>query len=478
MNTRSLKFRLVVWYALLLTAGFVLLGAAAYAALQSYLVGALKTSQSRRAKQISNLVLEENNRNQLAEIGAEIEARYAPSLNERYVRVSRKNGEVIYHSSTPASLSFFADTFPDPVWPGKPESSSRIELENGRQMLVANRTIQVPGGSSFLVEAGSPMDDVQSDLHQWLIFLLWGLPLVAFTALIGGYLLVGRALRPVDEIAASAERISSHNLSELACSTAKTGDEFERLSIALNHMIERLEKAFHHSRRFMADASHELRTPLTVLRGEIESFVEEKNLPVEWRDRLGSALEELERLVKIVEGLFAISRLDAGEAQAEAVLFDLAELTSATADQMSLLSEDKRITVKCIAQGRVYVMGDRARMKQVIVNLLDNAIKYTPPSGSVTLTVSSGQHAVLEVADTGMGIPEKSLPLVFERFFRVDDARSRAEGGAGLGLSIVQSICAAHQGRVEARSTPGKGSIFRVELPLAAAPAVNGKHAT
>ena len=477
MNTRSLKFRLVVWYALLLTAGFVLLGAAAYAALQSYLVGALETSQSRRAKQIANLVSEESSRNRLSELGAEIEARYAPGLNERYVRVSQKDGGVIYHSSSPVSLSFFADTFPDPVWPAKSESSSRIKLENGRKMLVANRIVQVPGGLSFLVEAGSPMDDVQSDLHQWLIFLLWGLPLVAFTALIGGFLLVGRALRPVDEIAASAERISSHNLSE-RLPAAKTGDELERLSVALNHMIERLEKAFHHSRRFMADASHELRTPLTVLRGEIESCLEEKSLPAEWRDRLGSALEEIERLVNIVEGLFAISRLDAGEAQAEAVLFDLAELTSATADQMSLLSEDKRITVKCVAQGRVYVKGDRARMKQVIVNLLDNAIKYTPPSGSVTLTVSSGQHAILEVADTGMGIPEKSLPLVFDRFFRVDDARSRNEGGAGLGLSIVQSICAAHQGRVEARSEPGKGSIFRVELPLAALPAFNGKHAT
>jgi heavy metal sensor kinase len=329
-------------------------------------------------------------------------------------------------------------------------------------------------GAQYLVQSGSPMDDVEADLHQWLIFLLWGLPLVALTALVGGYFLVGRALRPVDQIAASAERISSHNLSE-RLPAPRTGDELERLSIALNHMIERLEKAFHHSRRFMADASHELRTPLTVLRGELESFVEEKALPAEWQDRLGSALEELERLVKIVEGLFAISRLDAGEAQAEAVLFDLAGLAAATADQMSLLSEDKQITVKCVSPASVYVMGDRARMKQVIVNLLDNAIKYTPQKGEVTLTVTGGPCAVLEVADTGIGIPKQSLPLVFDRFFRVDDARSREQGGAGLGLSIVQSICLAHQGRVEARSSPGQGSTFRVELPLAAPLAANGK---
>src|SRR5262249_10132990 len=134
--------------------------------------------------------------------------------------------------------------------------------------------------------------------------------------------------------------------------------------------------------------------------------------------------------------------------------------------------EDKNVRVSCSAAKEVWVEGDRARMKQVVVNLLDNAIKYTPPGGTVDLTVSARQHnALLEVADTGMGIPPEALPRIFERFFRVDDARSREGGGAGLGLSIVKSICAAHHGRVEATSTPGRGSTFLVELPLAAAPA-------
>jgi signal transduction histidine kinase len=236
-------------------------------------------------------------------------------------------------------------------------------------------------------------------------------------------------------------------------------------------MVDRLDHAFQYSRRFMADASHELRTPLTVLRGELESFVQELQLPPEWRERLGSALEEVERLANIVEGLFAISRLDAGEAQAELVRFDLAQLAASTADQMFLLAEDKGIALTCAASNGVWVNGDRARLKQVVVNLLDNAIKYTPQDGTVTVSVSAiDSKALLEVADNGVGIPPEALPRIFDRFFRVDQARSREQGGAGLGLSIVKSICTAHHGRVEASSRPGQGSRFRVELPLASAP--------
>jgi heavy metal sensor kinase len=345
-------------------------------------------------------------------------------------------------------------------------------------MLLTSHSVAVQGGQRYLVETGALLDEVQQDLRQWLIFLIGGLPIVAALAVGGGYFLISRALTPVDQIAATAERIGSHNLSQ-RLPVANTGDELERLSVTLNRMIQRLEEAFQHSRRFMADASHELRTPLTVLRGELESFVQEPNLAPDMRERVGSTLEELERLVNIVEGLFAISRLDAGEAQAELIKFDLGKLASSTTDQMSLLGEDKNIKITCAAANDVWVEGDRARMKQVVVNLLDNAIKYTPQGGAVGLNVRTRDgKAVLEVTDNGMGIPAESLPRVFERFYRVDEARSRELGGAGLGLSIVKSICAAHHGRVEATSTPGQGSVFRVELPLSSAPLNknNGKH--
>jgi len=478
VNTRSLKFQLIVWYASLLAGGFVLLGAAAYVALQSYLVSALKESQLRRARQVAQLVTEASKKSAVTNVAEEVESRYAPGLNDRFVRVSRENGEIIYLSSAPASFSFSPATLPPPVWHSNPEDARRVSLGNRRQMLLTSHTVAVQGGERYLVETGALLDKVQQDLRQWLIFLLVGLPLVAAIAVGGGYFLIKRALMPVDRIAATAERIGSHNLSE-RLPVANTGDELERLSTTLNHMIQRLEEAFQHSRRFMADASHELRTPLTVLRGELETFVQEPSLAPEMRERLGSALEELERLVNIVEGLFAIARLDAGEAQVELVKFDLGKLAASTTDQMSLLGEDKNIKITCVAANEIWVEGDRARMKQVVVNLLDNAIKYTPEGGAVGLKVGTrDDKAVLEVSDTGMGIPAESLPRVFERFYRVDEARSRELGGAGLGLSIVKSICVAHHGRVDAASKLGQGSVFRVELPLTTAPAAknNGKH--
>jgi heavy metal sensor kinase len=420
------------------------------------------------------LVTDADKRQRLSTVGSDIDARYAPESSDRFVRISDTQGEVLYHSATPASLRFFPAQLPRPDWPARPQGSQRFKLPAGIEMLVCSRVVDLPNHRQYLVESGALLDDVHADLRQWLVLLVAALPGFGLISIGGGYFLIKRALKPVDRIAATADRIGSHNLSE-RLPVAKTGDELERLSITLNRMIDRLDEAFQNSRRFMADASHELRTPLTILRGEMETFAQEESLTLEMHERLGAALEELERLVSVVEGLFAISRLDAGEAQAEWVKFDLRGLASSTADQMSLLGEDKNIAINSAGNGeRVWVEGDRARMKQVVVNLLDNAIKYTPEGGHVGISVTArAGRALLEVTDTGIGIPPEALPRVFERFYRVDAARTREFGGAGLGLSIVKSICAAHSGRVEAFSTPGHGSVFRVELPLAPSTPLN-----
>jgi heavy metal sensor kinase len=471
MNTRSLKFQLLFWYAGLLAGVFALLGCVTYLALQSSLTNSLRENQLRRARQIAQLVREQVQRHGEARLGDEIELRYAPDLNGRFVRVTQKEGVVLYLSAPPKDQSFDPATLPPALWPQQLETSRQAPLLGSRRMLLTAHILAVSGGASYLIEAGAPMDEVQADLRKWLWFLLTLLPVVAAIALGGGYVLVKRALSPVGRISSSAERLSLHDLSQ-RLPVPQSGDELERLSVALNRMLERLETALQHSQRFVADASHELRTPLTVLRGELESLVQEQDLPAESRDRLGSALEEVERLANIVEGLFAISRLDAGEATSEWIKFDLAQLAAGTAEQMTLLAEDKHIDLTSTATFGVWVEGDRARMKQVVVNLLDNAIKFTPEGGAVSLTVEArDSKAILEVTDTGIGIPAAALPRIFERFFRVDKARSRELGGAGLGLSIVKSICTAHQGRVEATSAPGQGSRFRVELPLASAPA-------
>jgi signal transduction histidine kinase len=466
MNARSLKFQLITWYAGVLTGCFLLLAAATCLVLQTSLVGALRENQLRRARQIGELVRQESQQGGEGKVGQEVDVRYAPALNDRFVRISQRDGAVIYLSPAPTNQDFDPAVLPPPIWPQGAEAFRQVPLMGGRKMLLTAHALQLPGSDRFLIETGAPMDSVHADLKKWLLFLAAMLPVVLAIAVGGGFVLVERALSPVDRITASAERISSQNLSE-RLPIPRTGDEFERLSLALNRMIEGLDSAFSYSRRFVADASHELRTPLTVLQGELESLVQDSYFTPDARERMGSALEEVDRLAHIVEGLFAISRLDVGEAASEWVPIDLAQLVTATADQMSLLAEDKAIQVDCDAVMGVWVQGDRARVKQVVVNLLDNAIKYTPPGGTVTLSVACRDNlAVFEIADTGIGIPSEALDKIFERFFRVDPARSHEQGGAGLGLSIVKSICTAHHGRIEVSSRPGEGSRFRVELPL------------
>jgi heavy metal sensor kinase len=466
MNSRSLSFRLVTWYAGVLTVVFVLLGALTLLFLRHYLEANLLDIQARRARQISDTLLAAAPRIGESAVAAEVDDLYSPEANDRLIRITRSDGHVVYASGRPRDNSFDPSRVPPPPLSRRGEFSRKEVLPSG-SLLLAAQSYTVGGASRYVVEVGVSNARTEATLRQVLLMLAIGMPVAVCVAVAGGFILVRRALRPVERIAHKAEAITQHNLSE-RLPVVQTGDELERLSIALNHMISRLEDSIQDSKRFVADASHELRTPLTVLRGELEALAQDPQLKLPTREALGSMLEEVDRLVEVVEGLLALSRLDAGESRAEWVAFDLAELAASTADQMSLLAEDKNIAVVCDSSPDVLVEGDRARMKQVVVNLLDNAIKYTPNGGRVRLKVArEDAFAILEIADDGIGIPQQALPHVFKRFFRVDDSRSREQGGAGLGLSIVESICAAHGAQLEVMSIPGKGSLFRIKQSLA-----------
>lgn len=472
MNTRSIRFRLAVWYGGLLIAVFVLVGGLMYAGLKHYLEHSLGESQNRRALQISETLLAQIASTGDKYVADEIGARFAPEINDRFVRVS-EGTNILYVSRNPKDGSFDASHVPAVRVGALKASWRKQEIPGDQELLIASIPYQTVQGRRFLVEVGQSLGPIQEVLRRLVLVLVTGLAAMVIVAIGGGYWLVRKALAPVVKTASSAEQITLHNLKE-RLPVARTGDELERLTVSLNLMIARLEDALQYNRRFIADASHEMRTPLTIMRGELEAIVDAAGSDSVLQARAASVLEEVERLARIVEGLFAISRLDAGEAQKEWVRFDLAKLVTATAEQMCLLAEDKEIKVACRADNEVPIEGDRARLKQVVVNLLDNAIKYTPPGGHVRLSAfSEGNKAVFEVEDDGIGIPEDARPHIFERFFRVDKARSREMGGAGLGLSIVKSICAAHGGHVDFNSTEGHGSRFKVELPLA--PATNGK---
>jgi heavy metal sensor kinase len=466
MNPRSLRFRLIIWYAGLLTGVFLLFGIALYQVLRGYLENSLAQTLTRRSEQIAVSLLANIDKTGERFVAEQITARYAPENYDRFIRITRPDGSVLYASGQTAGFDP-AGLRPLAVSAVRGDFAQTVLLSDGNGLLDTVKVFQTSEGRRFLIESGGPMAPIETILSHFLLWLLIGVPLLGLTSVGGGFFLVGRALAPVVQIARSAERITLHNLNERLPLT-NTGDELEQLSLALNRMIVRLNDAFEHNRRFLADASHELRTPLAALRGEMESVVEQARTLPELADRAGSALEEVDRLAKIVDALFAISRLDAGEAQQEWARFDVARLVASTTEQMSLLAEDKGLIVDCSVPDNVNVEGDRARIKQVVVNLLDNAIKYTPPGGSIHLKVHAREEkAVIEVADTGIGIPAIALPHIFERFFRVDKARSRDAGGAGLGLAIVKSICLAHGGQVYVESTEHQGSRFRVELPLA-----------
>jgi len=467
MNTRSIYFRLILWYSGLVIAVLLAFGTYTYKSVQSRLYQEMELTFTHRAHQIANNILGKGKSAQ--EIAEQIRSVYSPEVNNRFIRILRDDHSVLYISDDPKDGRFVATdlNIPAGAIPTRRIQSLPYSISI---MIVA---VQVEStGERFIIEMGAPTDELETVLRGLRITLIYSLPVVLLIVSAGGYMLVRRSLKPVENIRATAEQITFGNLSN-RLPVAATGDALEHLSVTLNQMLERLDNAYQQVSRFSADASHELRTPLTIMRGELESIIQrESGLPETLRERIGSVLEETERLSHITESLFAISRLDAGEGKAKPVTVYLVDLVKMTTDQMLLMAEEKSIEISVENLRPVKVSGDAARLKQVVVNLLDNAIKYTPKGGRIRISITEAHHkAVLSIVDTGIGIPADALPHVFERFYRADKARSREQGGAGLGLSIVRSICQAHGGTVEIESVENKGTTCRVILPLAEAEA-------
>ena len=464
MNTHSLRFRLTAWYAGLLAGALLVFGVSIYLGLERYLTSELERTLIERSRSVGMQLLVGLPAKGPKWLSKEITEDYAPEVNGYFLRIVRGDGSTVYISGTPKDSSFDPSRIPLPTERRRAEYSRQVATSGGYRLLIGGIVLTNSDGKQYWVESGLSDQRIEDVLHGLSETLAIYMPLIVSLAVVGGYWLMRKSLSPVADITRHAEGITSTNLSE-RLPVIKTGDELERLSISLNHMIAGLESAFQHIARFSADASHELRTPLTILQLELEGIVQHPRLAPEIVDQIGSALEETHRLSRIVENLLIISRLDAGEACIEKVPLDLGELASSTADQMRLLAEEKSVSLRCDVSQDVWIEGDKARLKQIIVNLTDNAIKYTPAGGQVTIAVRATEAgALLEVADSGVGISAEALPHVFERFYRTDKARSRDSGGAGLGLAIVKSICSAHNAEIRVLSTEGQGSRFIVQI--------------
>ncbi|MBI4463902.1 MAG: HAMP domain-containing protein [Acidobacteria bacterium] len=337
----------------------------------------------------------------------------------------------------------------------------------------------IVNGRPYIVQVAVPLQEIQEGFRRFLWILLAALPAIVALATVGGYWMSRRALAPVDEITSAARSVTSQELSR-RLPVPRTGDELQRLSETLNDMFERLEASFAHVARFTADASHELRTPVTLMRTTAELALRRERSSHDYREALAQILRELERTSGLIEDLLFLARADSASGVLSFSRSDIVETVREACDQGRLLAAAKHIEMETrLPAHPVYLDADASSLRRLFLILLDNAVKYTPPAGTVRVNLKQQDGSLLAVvSDTGIGIPAEDLPHVFDRFYRADRARSRDGGGAGLGLSIAQWIACVHHGQIEVESTPGRGSTFRVRLPLTASPlSVNGSRA-
>jgi heavy metal sensor kinase len=336
---------------------------------------------------------------------------------------------------------------------------------------VRTESVEVEGRRFLLRAAVSEAGTRMQVRRLWLELAALSLTVLALGGL-GGFLLAGRSLGPLARMADHARRITAEQLHE-RLSLEKSSTEVDQLRDAFNETLARLERSFDRLRRFTADASHELRTPLTALRSVGEVALRQAATPAEYREVIGAMLEEVDRLTRLSDELLALARGDARRSPLPLETLDLSALADEVADQLSVLAEERGQTLTLEGEGPLPVRGNRLALRQALLNLIDNAIKYSPEGARIGVTVDKrADRAFVEVRDEGPGIAPEHRELIFERFYRIDSSRSREMGGTGLGLSLARWAAEAHAGRIELETEVGRGSTFRLVVPFAPSPAV------
>jgi len=321
------------------------------------------------------------------------------------------------------------------------------------------------GGKPVVVQVAKSEDSIIQDQHQLLYILLLGLPIAVAAAGVGGYLLARRALAPVDRMSERARSINAEQLNA-RLPVDNPDDELGRLATVFNETLTRLESSFDQMRRFTADASHELRTPLTAMRSVGEVGLRVRRDESAYREIIGSMLEEVDRLSLLVDRLLTLSRADTGRSELSIDSVDIPELAQEIAEQLGVLAEERDQSVKLKFDVVPRWTGDRVVLRQALLNLVDNAIKYTPEGGRIEIAVAQEpEGTMISVRDTGPGIPAELQSRIFDRFYRVDKARSRENGGTGLGLAIAKWAVEVNGGRLTLDPSSGEGSCFRITLP-------------
>jgi heavy metal sensor kinase len=344
-------------------------------------------------------------------------------------------------------------------------SSIDVQSDQGKLRL-RNEVVPAEGGIYLLV-VGASMQPMEEALRSFLEALAWLIPSGVLLAAIASWFMAGKALEPVAALGKAAGEIAVSSL-DRRLPVRGTNDELDKLAMQFNDTLVRLEKAVGEMKQFTASISHELRTPLAVLRGEAEIALMQADSS-ELRRVLASQLEEFEKLTRMINQLLTLARAESGEVAIAREPVNISAMARSIAEQLEPVAASKDVTLSWNCDGDVTLLGDPSWIERVVLNLIDNAIKFTRPEGRVRINVSSnGADAIFEVADEGIGIPPEAVPHIFERFYRADPSRANRADGAGLGLSLVKWAVDQHHGAIHVESIPENGTRFVVKIPLSA----------
>jgi heavy metal sensor kinase len=399
-------------------------------------------------------------------LGLRNDYRYHPYTSEtqqRFLEVRAEDGSILFKDEGLAERVLGAN--PEPAEGANSYSRRSVRLTDGMRVRLISRREMIEG-HPILIRVGFSEDSMWERFWQIVLGLLVGLPLALGLAGIGGYFIARRALSPVERMACRAQEINAEKLGA-RIEVENPDDELGLLAQAFNETLARLERSFEQLKRFTSDASHELRTPLTAIRSVGQIGLQKDGDRDQYREVIGSMLEEAERLSRLVENLLTISRADSGQIELERSTISLLPLVRDASFFLDVLAEEKGQALSVEGDDSIQVKADVVILRQVVINLLDNAIKYSPPRGRISVRVfrKDPASACVEVEDSGPGIPPEHRDKIFDRFYRIDEARSREAGGAGLGLALAKWGAEAHGGRLELDST-NEGCIFRLLLPL------------
>lgn len=470
---RSIRFSLTLWYALTLAVIMILFSSFVYLTIRAGTYKQIDRELDKIAEALASPTMEPFRRAAPSVFDQVLEDFFGARIAGKYIQLLEADGTVAAASGNLNSQRFMLSRHTY----RKAAAGNAIHETGQVSGLPPMRIVTIPVFSDQklvrVVQVGAPLGEELETLNKLFLIFCISIPLGILLLSGGGWFLAGLALKPVDLITRSAQRITAENLSQ-RLDVMNPDDEIGRLAETFNSTLARLEASFNRTRRFFADISHELRTPLTIIRGEAEVGLKWAKEPQEFKEILQSTLDEVTRMSGIVESLLDLSRAEEGGTHLEMQEIELNEFLQGLIHDLNqqhrLIEQESRVSMESL--GSSWVMGDMRRLRQVFLNLLNNAMQNSPEESpiKVELVAEAGRVRV-SVIDRGIGIPSEDIEHIFERFYRVDKARNRNDGGSGLGLSLVKSLTEAHGGKVFVESAVGLGSIFTIDLPAIPAPA-------